>query len=69
MGKEIAFHVFTTHATGRDDGTPMQLASLELLRYYQLLEAIAAALGAIVLGGAVTGLIVLICSTRLMAIG
>ncbi len=37
--KEIAFHVFTTHTAGFDDGSPMQLVSAERLQYLLALEA------------------------------
>jgi hypothetical protein len=57
MGREIAFHVFTTHTAGFDDGSPMQLVSAERLAYHRLCEAAAGALGGVVLGGLVAVLI------------
>lgn len=48
MGKEIAFHVFTTHATSGEDASPMQIISAERLAYLLKLEAAAHALVALV---------------------
>jgi hypothetical protein len=60
MGKEIAFHVFTTHATSGGDISPMQFVSADQLAYYRRLEAAVGALGGVVLGALLAGAILLV---------
>lgn len=55
--REIAFHVFTTTSLDRDDGSPVQMVSTEMLTRYREAEVIAVAACALALGVGLAGLI------------
>lgn len=58
--REIAFHVFTTTSLDRDDGSPVQVVSKNLLAYYGRCEAMAGAFGALLLGEVVAVAIIFV---------
>lgn len=68
MSREISFCVFTTHASGREDQTPLRFISDELLAHYREAEVIAVLACAIALAIGLAGLIIA-CTGPALVIG
>lgn len=69
MGKEISFHVFTTHTTDLADSSPMLFISADQLAYYRRAEVVAVLFGSAAVGALLASVILFVCSSKIMLTG